>query len=199
MDTVCPLQPMDEWSALPWKQFEVRVFKLQTRIYQASRRGDVKTVHRLQRLLMHSWAAKCLAVCRLTQDNPEDGRGGRREIVHAHTTAGPCPHPAALRQGATRAPGLHCSGLAELLRWRLDLLEQPVRRSPHHATKDCVPPEAAAGQLRLVWTVLQRGRSARTRPHRSHRTRWGRCVLHTTTGSVSTDTVTMPRRPRTAP
>ena len=69
MNTVCPLQPMDEWSALPWKQFEVRVFKLQTRIYQASRRGDVKTVHRLQRLLMHSWAAKCLAVRRVTQDN----------------------------------------------------------------------------------------------------------------------------------
>ncbi|HUZ52204.1 MAG TPA: reverse transcriptase domain-containing protein [Streptosporangiaceae bacterium] len=31
--------------------------------------GDVKTVHRLQRLLMRSRAAKCLAVRRVTQDN----------------------------------------------------------------------------------------------------------------------------------
>jgi RNA-directed DNA polymerase len=60
---------MDEWNALPWKRFERRVFKLRKRIYQASRRGDVRTVHRLQRLLMRSWAARCLAVRRVTQDN----------------------------------------------------------------------------------------------------------------------------------
>lgn len=58
-----------EWKTLPWKQFERQVFKLQKRIYKASRRGDVKTVHRLQRLLMKSRAAKCLAVRRVTQDN----------------------------------------------------------------------------------------------------------------------------------
>jgi RNA-directed DNA polymerase len=62
-------QPMYEWKALPWKRIERRVFKLQKRIYQASRRGDVKTVHRLQKLLMHSWSAKCLATRRVTQDN----------------------------------------------------------------------------------------------------------------------------------
>lgn len=61
--------PMYEWKDLPWKQYERRVFKLQKRIYQAARRGDVKTVHRLQRLLMKSWSAKCLAVRRVTQDN----------------------------------------------------------------------------------------------------------------------------------
>ena len=58
-----------EWKDLPWKQFERQVFKLQTRIYRASNRGDAKTVHKLQRLLMSSWAAKCLAVRRVTQDN----------------------------------------------------------------------------------------------------------------------------------
>ena len=42
----------------PGSDFERQVFKLQKRIYRASRRGDVKTVHRLQRLLMKSWAAK---------------------------------------------------------------------------------------------------------------------------------------------
>ena len=62
-------QPMYEWNTLPWPTFQRRVFKLQKRIYQASRRGEVKAVHRLQRLLMKSWAARCLAVRRVTQDN----------------------------------------------------------------------------------------------------------------------------------
>ncbi len=59
----------DEWKHLSWKSFERQVFKLQKRIYQASRRGDVTTVHHLQRLLMRSWSAKCLAVRKVTQDN----------------------------------------------------------------------------------------------------------------------------------
>jgi RNA-directed DNA polymerase len=63
------LQPMYEWKNIPWRKLEKNVFKLQRRIYQASNRGDVKTVHRLQRLLMKSWGAKCLAVRRVTQDN----------------------------------------------------------------------------------------------------------------------------------
>jgi len=44
-------------------------FKLQKRIYQASRRGDNRQVRRLQRLLIKSWSAKVLAVRRVTQDN----------------------------------------------------------------------------------------------------------------------------------
>ena len=58
-----------EWKDLPWRKIEQQVFKLQQRIFKASKRGDVRTVHRLQRLLMNSWAAKCLAVRRVTQDN----------------------------------------------------------------------------------------------------------------------------------
>ena len=61
--------PVYEWNDLPWKAIEKRVFKLQKRIYQASQRGDTKTVHKLQRLLMRSWSAKCLAVRTVTQDN----------------------------------------------------------------------------------------------------------------------------------
>jgi len=61
--------PAYEWKALPWRRLEVQVFKLQKRIYQAARRGDVKAVHTLQRLLLRSWSAKCLAVRRVTQDN----------------------------------------------------------------------------------------------------------------------------------
>ena len=58
-----------EWSALPWKQIERKVFKLQRRIYRASRRRQVKLVHKLQRLLVKSWYGRLLAVRRVTQDN----------------------------------------------------------------------------------------------------------------------------------
>jgi RNA-directed DNA polymerase len=61
--------PMYEWKAIPWRKLERVVFKLQTRIYQAKRRGDVQAVRNLQRLLMTSWSAKYLAVRRVTQDN----------------------------------------------------------------------------------------------------------------------------------
>ena len=61
--------PMDRWNTLPWKAIQRNVFKLQKRIYRARCRGDVATVRKLQRLLMHSWSAKLLAVRRVTQDN----------------------------------------------------------------------------------------------------------------------------------
>ncbi len=60
---------MYKWNELPWKEIERTVFKLQKRIYRASQQGDTKTVHRLQKLLMKSWSAKCLAVRPVTQDN----------------------------------------------------------------------------------------------------------------------------------
>lgn len=58
-----------EWKEIPWRKLEVSVFKLQKRIYKASQSGDVRRVHRLQRLLTKSRAAKLLAVRRVTQDN----------------------------------------------------------------------------------------------------------------------------------
>jgi RNA-directed DNA polymerase len=58
-----------EWNQLPWKQIQIKVFKLQRQIYRASQSGNVKLVHRLQRLLMKSWYGRLLAVRRVTQDN----------------------------------------------------------------------------------------------------------------------------------
>ena len=58
-----------EWSTLPWKRIQIKVFKLQRRIYRASRRRQVKLVHKLQRLLVKSWYGRLLAVRRVTQDN----------------------------------------------------------------------------------------------------------------------------------
>jgi len=62
-------QPMYGWNTLRWPKIQRDVFKLQKRIYQASRRGDVKRVRKLQRLLLRSWSARLLAVRRVTQDN----------------------------------------------------------------------------------------------------------------------------------
>lgn len=58
-----------EWRNIDWKKVERRLFRLQKRIYQAERRGDVKTVRELQKLLLKSWSARVLAVRRVTQDN----------------------------------------------------------------------------------------------------------------------------------
>jgi RNA-directed DNA polymerase len=57
------------WIMIDWKVVEKRVYKLQKRIYQASSRGDVKAVRRLQKTLIKSWSARVLAVRRVSQDN----------------------------------------------------------------------------------------------------------------------------------
>lgn len=62
-------QTTEEWQNIPWRKLERSVYKLQKRIYRASSRGDILTVHKLQRLMVNSWSAKCLAVRRVTQDN----------------------------------------------------------------------------------------------------------------------------------
>jgi RNA-directed DNA polymerase len=67
--TTVATNPMDGWNTIPWKKIEKNVFKLQKRIYQASSSGNVKTVRKLQRLLINSRSAKLLAVRKVTQDN----------------------------------------------------------------------------------------------------------------------------------
>jgi len=57
------------WETLPWKSFQRNVFRLQKRIYQAAHRGDFQRVRNLQRLLLRSFSARCLAVRQVTQDN----------------------------------------------------------------------------------------------------------------------------------
>ena len=57
------------WKDINWSKTERYVFKLQTRIYSASRRGDVKSVRKLQKTLMRSWSNRMLAVRRVTVEN----------------------------------------------------------------------------------------------------------------------------------
>lgn len=60
------IKPVYEWETTNWHQSQKYVFKLQKRIYRAAKRGDVKTVRSLQRLLTKSWYAKLLAVKQVT-------------------------------------------------------------------------------------------------------------------------------------
>ena len=57
------------WNDINWQKVDRYVFKLQKRIYAASRRGEIKSVRKLQKTLMRSWSNKVLAVRRVTQDN----------------------------------------------------------------------------------------------------------------------------------
>jgi len=58
-----------KWSDVEWRKAQIAVFRLQKRIYKASRCGDVRKVRKLQKTLMRSWSAKVLAVRQVSQDN----------------------------------------------------------------------------------------------------------------------------------
>jgi hypothetical protein len=91
-------QPIEDWAHSPWRKLEKKVYRLQKRIYQASDRGDEKSVHSLQRLLLKSEAARPLAVRRVTQDNQGKRTAGvdgvrirctSRTACHGQTLAPP--------------------------------------------------------------------------------------------------------------
>ncbi|MEY3330285.1 MAG: hypothetical protein RLZZ115_3170 [Cyanobacteriota bacterium] len=65
-----------EWNEINWRKAERLTFKLQKRIFRASERGDVKAVRKLQKTLINSWSAKCIAVRRVTQDNQGKNTAG---------------------------------------------------------------------------------------------------------------------------
>lgn len=69
---VSDASPASAWDALPWKKFHALVFRLHRRIAKAERVGDHGKVKALQWTLTHSFAAKALAVRRVTQN-----RGGK--------------------------------------------------------------------------------------------------------------------------
>jgi RNA-directed DNA polymerase len=100
---------IEGWKVLPWREIERNVFRLQRRIYRASRRGNWKRVHNLQRLLLRSWSARCLAVRRVSQDN----RGKRTPGVDGVASLTPKQRMA----------------LAEELRNLSDWTTDPIRRT----------------------------------------------------------------------
>ncbi|OWY64585.1 hypothetical protein B7486_46440 [cyanobacterium TDX16] len=63
------IENTEGWRSINWRQVEKYVFKLQKRIYAASRCGDIKRIRKLQQTLMRSWSNRVLAIKRVTQDN----------------------------------------------------------------------------------------------------------------------------------
>ena len=99
---------IEDWKALPWKEIERSVFRLQQRIYRAERRGDYEQVHNLQRLLLHSWSARCLAVRRVSQDN----RGKRTPGVDGVANLTPAQRMALVEK------------LRDLSNWQVDAIRR---------------------------------------------------------------------------
>jgi len=111
-------QPIEDWSTLPWRKLEKVVYRLQKRIYQASARGNVRAVHSLQRLLMKSKAARCLAVRRVTQDNQGKNTAGVDGIKSVSPERRPLfvtllHHPETIKPKPTRRVWIPKPGKAE--------------------------------------------------------------------------------------
>jgi RNA-directed DNA polymerase len=72
--------PKDSWSALNWPVMKGIVLRLQMRIAKAEREGRRGKVRALQRLLTTSFAAKCLAVKRVTSSQGKSTPGVDGEV-----------------------------------------------------------------------------------------------------------------------
>jgi RNA-directed DNA polymerase len=58
-----------QWNAINWQEVEGYVFKLQVKIYEATKEGRLQAVKDLQKTLIKSWRGRLLAVRKVTQDN----------------------------------------------------------------------------------------------------------------------------------
>ena len=81
-----------DWLSIDWAQAEARVRRLQARIVQACQAGRWGKVRALQHLLTHSFAAKVLAVRRVTEN-----KGKRTPGVDGETWTTPGQKMAAVR------------------------------------------------------------------------------------------------------
>lgn len=81
------------WGQINWRKAERYVFRLQKRIYAASRRGDVKQCRKLQRTLRRSWFNRALAVRRVTVEN--QGKCDSQWTNHGNQPVNNSTNPAA--------------------------------------------------------------------------------------------------------
>lgn len=58
-----------KWQDINWHKLDKICWKLQKRIFRAKKEGNVKLVKQLQKLLVKSFAAKAIAVRKITQEN----------------------------------------------------------------------------------------------------------------------------------
>ena len=57
------------WNTINWKKIQLRVWRIQTKIYNYSLKGNKIQVIKLQKILINLFEAKLLAVRKVTQDN----------------------------------------------------------------------------------------------------------------------------------
>jgi len=57
------------WNDINWKKIQLRVWRIQTKIYHCSLKGNKVQVIKLQKILINLFEAKLLAVRKVTQDN----------------------------------------------------------------------------------------------------------------------------------
>ena len=88
-----------DWASIDWRQAETAVRRLQARIVQACQAGRWGKVRALQHLLTHSFAAKVLAVRRVTEN-----KGKRTPGVDGETWTTMEQKMAAVRNLRQRAP-----------------------------------------------------------------------------------------------
>lgn len=68
------------WNQIDWQKIEKSVFKLQKRIYQASKQDNTAKARNIQKTLLNSYYAKLLAVRKISQDNQGKKTGGVDKI-----------------------------------------------------------------------------------------------------------------------
>ena len=140
---------MAAWHASPWKKGQRHVFRLPKRMYHATPRGQVSTVHTLHNLVLQAWDARLFAVRRVSQDH----RGKHTAGVDGMKSFTPAPR---LRLAGT----LPLTSKATPLRrtW------SPKRGSPAQRPLGIPPPHERARQT-LVGQVLEPAWDATWSPH----------------------------------
>ncbi len=138
------------WQGIAWKKIQRHVFRLQKRIYRAAQREDVRTVHKLQKLLVKSWYARLLAVRRITQDNQGKHTAG---IDGVKTLTPP--------QRWRLANTLHLDGTATALR-RIWI---PKRGSTTEKRPLGIPTQADRARQTVVRQALEPEWEAKLSPH----------------------------------
>jgi RNA-directed DNA polymerase len=138
------------WQGIAGKKVQRHVFRLPKRLYRAAQREEVRTVHKLQKVLVKSWYARRLAVRRMTQDN----RGKHTAGIDGAKTRTP---PQRWRLANT----LHLDGPATALR-RLWI---PKRGSRTAKRPLGMPPQADRARHTVVRQALEPAWEATLSPH----------------------------------